>query len=114
LRGWSRPCARGDHQGALDALDHAVDLDPNFSRARAQKANELVMAGRPKEAPPLMLKAIAPSPRNPVLVCGYLLLEPRSGSKEEMDNMTTEPGASITAYGQLKETLQSESADDAD
>jgi class 3 adenylate cyclase/TolB-like protein len=59
--------AKGDHQGALDALDRAVQLDPNFSRAWAQKANELVMVGRPKEAPPLVLKAIGISPRDPVL-----------------------------------------------
>jgi adenylate cyclase len=57
--------AKGDHQGALDAFERAVELDPNFARAYAQKANQLVMVGRPKEAPPLVLKAIALSPRDP-------------------------------------------------
>jgi adenylate cyclase len=66
--------AKGDHQGALDALDRAVQLDPNFSRAWAQKANELVMVGRPKEAPPLVLKAIALSPRDPVLGVFYWII----------------------------------------
>jgi adenylate cyclase len=57
--------AKGDHQGALDAFDRAVQLDPNSARGYAQKANQLVMVGRPKEAPPLVLKAIALSPRDP-------------------------------------------------
>jgi adenylate cyclase len=57
--------ARGDHPGALDAFDRAVQLDPNFARALTQKGNQLVMLGRPKEAPPLILKAITLSPRDP-------------------------------------------------
>jgi TolB-like protein/class 3 adenylate cyclase/Tfp pilus assembly protein PilF len=57
--------AKGDHPGALDAFDRAVQLDPNFARALTQKANQLVMLGRPKEAPPLVLKGITLSPRDP-------------------------------------------------
>jgi adenylate cyclase len=58
--------AKGDHPGALDAFDRAVQLDPNFARAWAQKANQLVMLGRAREAPPLVLKAITLSPRDPL------------------------------------------------
>jgi tetratricopeptide (TPR) repeat protein len=57
--------AKGDHQGALDAFERALALDPNLALAYAQKANQLVLTGRPKEAPPLVLKAIRLSPRDP-------------------------------------------------
>jgi adenylate cyclase len=59
--------AKGDHAGALDAFDRVLSLDPNFARGYAQKANQLVMIGRAKEAPPLVLKAIALSPRDPYM-----------------------------------------------
>ncbi|HJU17375.1 MAG TPA: adenylate/guanylate cyclase domain-containing protein [Stellaceae bacterium] len=63
--------AHGDHLGALDAFDRAVQLDPNLARAWAQKANELVMVGRPEEAPALALRAITLSPRDPALPVYY-------------------------------------------
>src|SRR6516164_9206100 len=58
---------KGDHPGALDAFDRAVQLDPNFARARAQKANQLVLLGRPEEALPMVLQAIVLSPRDPAI-----------------------------------------------
>jgi adenylate cyclase len=58
--------AKGDHQGALDAFERALALDPNLALAYAQKANQLVLTGRPEEAPPLVLKAIRLSPFDPV------------------------------------------------
>ena len=66
--------AKGDHEGALDAFDRAVQLDPNFARAWSQKANQLVMVGRAKEAPPLVLKAITLSPRDPYLGSFYWVI----------------------------------------
>ena len=66
--------AKGDHKGALDAFDRAIQLDPNFARAYAQKANQLVMVGRPQEAPSLVLKAIALSPRDPVIGVFYWII----------------------------------------
>jgi tetratricopeptide (TPR) repeat protein len=59
--------AKGDHQGALDAFDRAIQLDPNFARAYSQKANQLILLGQPQQAPPLVLKAIALSPRDPAI-----------------------------------------------
>jgi adenylate cyclase len=59
--------AKGDHPGALDAFDRAVQLDPNFAQAYTQKANQLVLLGRPQEAPPLVLRAIGLSPRDPAI-----------------------------------------------
>jgi len=66
--------AKGDHQGALDAFERAVQLDANFASALAQKANQLVMVGRPKEAPPSALKAITLSPRDPAIGVFYWIL----------------------------------------
>jgi TolB-like protein/Tfp pilus assembly protein PilF len=66
--------SKGDHQGALDAFDRAVELNPNFARAYAQKANQFVLLGRPQEAPPLVLKAIRLSPRDPSLGVFYWVI----------------------------------------
>jgi adenylate cyclase len=66
--------AKGDHQGALDAFDRALALDPNLALGYAQKANQLVLTGRAKEAPPLVLKAIRLSPRDPGISVFYWVL----------------------------------------
>jgi class 3 adenylate cyclase/TolB-like protein/cytochrome c-type biogenesis protein CcmH/NrfG len=66
--------AHGDHLAALDAFDQALQLDPDFARAWAQKANELVMVGRPKEALPFALRAITLSPRDPAVPVFYWII----------------------------------------
>jgi adenylate cyclase len=66
--------AKGDHQGALDAFDRALQLDPNLALAYAQKANQLVLTGHPQEAPPLAMKAIRLSPRDPAISVFYWVL----------------------------------------
>jgi adenylate cyclase len=66
--------AKGDHQGALDAFDRAVQLDPNFARAYSQKANQLVLLGQAQQAPALVLKAIGLSPRDPAIGGFYWII----------------------------------------
>src|SRR5205085_5991508 len=48
--GWLRR-VEGNHQGAIDAFDEALHLDPNLATAVAEKANELIYLGRTKEVP---------------------------------------------------------------
>lgn len=50
--------AKGNHEAALAAFDRTIELDSDFVRAYAQKANELINVGRADEAPPLIRKAI--------------------------------------------------------
>jgi adenylate cyclase len=58
----------------LTAFTRAIELDPNFARAYAEKGNELTRAGRPSEAIPLAEKAIKLSPRDPALGAFYWII----------------------------------------
>jgi adenylate cyclase len=66
--------ARGEHHAALEALRLATQLNPNFARAYAQEADELVNVGRPAEARPLVETAIRLSPFDPSLGQFYWIL----------------------------------------
>lgn len=57
----------GDHKAALDAFNTAIKIDPNFARSYAQAGNEMVFLGKPKEAIPLVEKAIELSPADPAI-----------------------------------------------
>lgn len=87
--------AKGDHQGALNAFDRAVQLDPNFARAYSQKANQLVMVGRPNEAPPLVLKAITLSPR---VLLGYRPSLLRDEGLRKRNCLAAKISRSLTQY----------------
>jgi adenylate cyclase len=65
---------KGDEQGALDAFDRALELNPNLALASAEKGIQLVLVGRAKEAPALIEKAIATSPRDPALWVFYHMM----------------------------------------
>jgi adenylate cyclase len=66
--------AKGEHELALNAFGQALNFNPNFARAYAQQAAQLVNVGRPNEAPPLVEKAIKLSPRDPSLGVFYWIL----------------------------------------
>ena len=57
--------ARGRHHSALEAFSRAIELDRNFAFAYAHKGNELILVGRPTEAPMLVERAIRLSPHDP-------------------------------------------------
>ena len=65
---------KGDHSAALEAFAQASKANPNFARAYAQQANELILLGHPKEAAGLIDKAIKLSPRDPSLGYFYWVL----------------------------------------
>jgi adenylate cyclase len=66
--------ADGDQQGALESFEQARRLNPNYALAHAQNANQLIVVGRPNEAPALVEQAIAISPRDPSLGFFYHIM----------------------------------------
>ncbi|HTV90602.1 MAG TPA: winged helix-turn-helix domain-containing protein [Stellaceae bacterium] len=66
--------ARGEHHSSLEAFSRAVELDCNFAFAYAHKANELILVGRPTEAPPLVEQAIRLSPHDPSIGVFYWII----------------------------------------
>src|SRR6516162_1199528 len=62
---------RGDLQGEIDALNEALQLNPNLADAYAHKANALILLGRAQEAPELLTKAIELSHGDPELGLCY-------------------------------------------
>ena len=57
--------AYGEHHAALEAFSRAIELDRNFAAAYANKGNQLILVGRPAEAPALVEQAIRLSPHDP-------------------------------------------------
>jgi len=55
----------GDHKAALAAFNEAIKIDPNFAKAYAQAANEMVFLGDANGAIPLVEKAAQLSPNDP-------------------------------------------------
>jgi tetratricopeptide (TPR) repeat protein len=66
--------AKGEHQAALVAFNRALEINPNYARAYAQKGNELINVGRPGDAPPLAERAIKLSPRDPSIGIFYWII----------------------------------------
>lgn len=59
--------ARGEHHAALEAFSRAIELDRNFAAAYANMGNQLILVGRPEEAPALVEQAIRLSPHDPAV-----------------------------------------------
>ena len=57
---------RGDQEGALASFETAIQRNPNFARAHAQRANQLVFLRQPKKAIEAAQKAIELDPKDPV------------------------------------------------
>jgi len=66
--------AHGNHYASVMAFSRAAEVNPNFARAYAQKAAQLVNLGRPEKAPVLIRKAISLGPRDPSLGVFYWIL----------------------------------------
>jgi adenylate cyclase len=64
----------GDQKGALESFEQARRLNPNYALAYAHNANQLIIVGRPNEAPALVKQAIAISPRDPSLGFFYHIM----------------------------------------
>ncbi len=65
----------GDNETALNALDRAIELNPNFAHAYAQRGLVLSWLNRPSEAIAAAERAIRLSPNDPtVFPPSYLAL----------------------------------------
>jgi tetratricopeptide (TPR) repeat protein len=78
--------AMGQYQAALMDFSEALELNPNFARAYADKGNEMTNVGRPEEAQPLALKAIELSPFDPSRGVFYWILGRANFFMQNYDN----------------------------
>jgi tetratricopeptide (TPR) repeat protein len=66
--------ASGEHHAAMEAFSRAIELDRNFAAAYANKGNQLILVGRPAEAPALVEHAIRLSPHDPSIGMFYWII----------------------------------------
>jgi adenylate cyclase len=65
---------RGKQEEALAAFEAAIQRNPSFARAHAQRANQLVFLRQPKEAIQAAQRAIALSPKDTLIGTFYWIL----------------------------------------
>ncbi len=66
--------AREEHQSAIESFTRAIELDPNFAFAYANKGAELTWVGRATETPAYIEQALRLSPHDPSIGIFYWIL----------------------------------------
>ncbi len=74
LAGYALAGLAGENETALTALDRAIELNPNYALAYAQRGVVLTWLNRPDEAIAAAERAIRLSPNDPTVFASYLAL----------------------------------------
>jgi adenylate cyclase len=74
LAGLALASLAGEHETGLAAIDRAIELNPNYAIAYAQRALVLNWLNRPDEAMVAAERAIRLSPNDPTVVVAYIAL----------------------------------------
>ena len=74
IAGFALAVLAGENETALSALDRAIELNPNYAFAYAQRGIVLACLNRPDEAITAAERAIRLSPNDPTIFPSYLAL----------------------------------------
>ncbi len=74
LAGFALSALAGENETALGALDSAIELNPNYALAYAQRGIMLAYLNRPEEAIDAAERALRLSPNDPSVVQSYIAL----------------------------------------
>lgn len=81
--------ARDEHDSSIESFTRAIELDPNFAFAYAQKGAELMIAGRAAETPAYVEQALRLSPHDPHIGIFYWILGRSYFCTEQYDEAVT-------------------------
>ncbi len=81
--------ARDEHDAAIESFTRAIELDPNFAFAYAQKGAELMVVGRAAETPAYVEQALRLSPHDPHIGIFYWILGRSYFCTEHYDDAAT-------------------------
>jgi len=95
-----------DIEGATEAIDHALAIEPNDPASVAQRVELLVLQGRDDEAAAIVEPRIDGGERHPALVMNYAVLAPEIGREERASEVLAEgigsPGTPPAARTQFR------------